>query len=173
VRSDSTLAPLSSLTVFGREPRFHAVRLRYENNSLHGEIARPAEYGGKQEINLDLPPTTQDYFVVPHFLRARSLHLNETISFPIFDFRQMRVDQARAWVAKREKIRLPAGHFDCHRVEGFSGKLRWIFWIEEKLPHRIVKQVFPAMEIELELTEWREESISPPETQIRNSAKVH
>ncbi|MGH7491719.1 MAG: DUF3108 domain-containing protein [bacterium] len=156
LRDDSRLQPVSSSTVFGREPRFHAVRLQYSETNLTGEIEQPVEYGGKRAINLALPPATHDYFAVPHLLRARRLQVDEAISFAIFDFRQQRIDLARAWVVKNETVTVPAGDFVCQRVEGFSGKLRWILLIDETFPHRLVKQTFPAMEIELELAGWRD-----------------
>ena len=156
LRDDARLQTVSSNTVFGREPRFHAVRVHYDETSLTGEIEQPVEYGGRRAINLALAPATHDFFAVPHLLRARRLQVHEAISFPIFDFRQHGFDLARAWTVKSENVTVPAGDFVCHRVEGFSGKLRWIFLIDEAFPHRLVKQIFPAMEIELELAGWQE-----------------
>jgi hypothetical protein len=173
LRHDSALRPLASQTVFGREPRFHAVLVKYDETGLHGQIEQPAEFGGTHEINLALPPGTHDGFAVPHLMRARPLQLNEAISFPIFDFRQQRVDLARVWVVKNETVAVPAGDFVCHRMEGFSGKLRWIFFVDAEFPHRLVKQVFPGMEIEMDLVEWQATDSAVREAQKASSLKLH
>ncbi len=153
LRNDSTLQPLSSTTVFSNSNRFHTVRLNYGADVVAGQIHQPVEYGGLQEIQQELAGGSHDFFAVPYLLRAHALAPNQAFIFPIFDFRQKKVDRARAWVAKKETVAAPAGEFACYRVEGFSGELRWIFLLEEKFPHRLVKQIFPALEIELELVE--------------------
>ena len=173
LRGDSTLRPLTSCTVFSRDNHFHTVRLNYHGASVSGRIEQPAEYGGSREINLRLAAEAQDYFAVPYLLRAQPLHLHQAISFLIFDFRQQRVDLARAWVAKKETVVTPAGNFECHRLEGFSGKLRWILLREEKFPNRIIKQIFPALEIELELVEVGANAGAPEAPASRSSLKLN
>lgn len=173
LRSDSTGRPLSSHTVFGREPRLRAVRLQYDETSVTGQIEQPAEYGGFEEINCFSGRVTHDFFAVPHLLRGRLLRVHETHVFPIFDFRQRRIVAARAWVAKMEPITVPAGKFNCFRIEGFSGKLRWIVWIDEKFPHRIAKQIFPGMEVEFDLVEFKPAAGAAGEAPRSSSQNLH
>ncbi len=172
LRHDAALRPLSSHTVFGKADRFYSVQLNYDDAAVSGQIDQPAEYGGKREIEAALVPATQDFFAVPYLLRARSLQTAEAISFPIFDFHQGRSARARAWVVRMETVSVPAGDFACHRVEGFSGKLRWIFLIEERFPHHLVKQVFPAMEIEMELIAVQETAGPTPNAAQNSTLKL-
>ena len=139
LRQEAGLRPVSSHTVFGNDDRFHTVHLKYEAHAVTGQIDQPAEFGGNRVIAVALAPAAQDFFAVPYVLRARALRPQEMITFPIFDFHQVRGVQLRGWVVRKEAVTVPAGEFDCYRVEGFSGKLRWIFLIEENFPHQIVK----------------------------------
>jgi hypothetical protein len=153
LRDDATLAPLSSHGVVSRDSRVQEVRLRYEAGRVTGEWLQPASLGGNHEIALALEPGTHDLEAVPQLLRASDLIVGRVIAFPIYNALQNQIERARGWVVKLEEVQAPAGKFNCYRVEGFSGRLRWILFIAADFPRHVIKQILPGSDLMLELVE--------------------
>ncbi len=153
VRKDSTLQPLASHTVMMKESYSQEIQLQYSLGNVSGEVFQPEKLGGRQRVGALLAAKTQDYYIVPYFLRSCALQENEVIKFPVYEALRNQVELARGWVVKLEEIEVPVGKFACYRVEGFTGKLRWILYFDKEFPHRLIKQKFPALRIETELIE--------------------
>jgi len=153
VRKDSTLHPLASHTVMMKESYSQEIQLQYSYGNVSGEVFQPEKLGGRQRVSALLSAKTQDYYIVPYFLRSCALQVNEVIKFHVYEPLRNHVELARGWVVKLEEIEVPVGKFACYRVEGFTGKLRWILYFDKEFPHRLIKQKFPALRIETELLE--------------------
>ena len=153
LRDDATLAPLSSHIVISRDSRVQEVRLRYEPGRVTGEWLQPAGLDGNHEIALALETGTHDLEVVPQLLRASDLIVGRVIAFPIYNALQNQIERVRGWVVKLEEVQAPAGKFNCYRVEGFSGKMRWILFIAADFPRHVIKQILPGSDLMLELVE--------------------
>lgn len=151
VRKDSTLQSVSSHTVMVKEKFFQEIQLQYESAKVSGRVLQSERLGGPREVNATLATKTQDYFIVPYVLRSCVLQMNTVFKFPVYDALRDRVELARGWVAKTEEVEVPAGKFYCYRMEGFTGKLRWILYFDTEFPHRLIKQKWPALQIESEL----------------------
>ena len=153
VRKDSTLTPTASHTVMTNASLSQEIQLQYEANKVNGAILQPDRLGGAQEVSVSFNARTQDYYIVPYFLRSCALQVNAVIKFPVYEALRNRVELARGWVVAFEEIEVPLGKFVCYRVEGFTGRLRWILYFEKDFPHRLIRQKWPALHLESELVE--------------------
>ncbi len=153
VRQDSTLSPRASHTVRSNAGLSQEIQLQYEAGKVTGAIVQPKRLGGAKEVRASFLSQTQDYYIVPYFLRSCALQVNQVIKFPVYEALGNRVELARGWVVKLEEVEVAAGKFVCYRMEGFTGKLRWIFYFDKKFPHRLIKQKLPALHLETELFE--------------------
>lgn len=153
VRKDSTLTPRASHTVMTNASLSQEIQLQYEANKVNGAILQSERLGGAQEVSVSFSASTQDYYIVPYFLRSCALQVNEVIKFPVYEALRNRVELARGWVVALEELEVPLGKFVCYRVEGFTGRLRWILYFEKDFPHRLIKQKWPALHLESELVE--------------------
>ncbi|MDZ7269672.1 MAG: DUF3108 domain-containing protein [candidate division KSB1 bacterium] len=153
LRADSTLQPLTSHTIVSDEDWTREAHLRYEDRTVNGMVKRPEALGGNLNIHRLLSSGVADVNAVPYLLRASRLAVGRTLTFPIFDALENEETLARAWVVRTEEVSVPAGSFHCYRVEGFSGKARWILLLESTAPHRLIKQILPAAHLSFELVE--------------------
>ena len=153
VRKDSTLTPRASHTVMTNASLSQEIQLQYEANKVSGSVLQFDPLGSVQQVSAALSANTQDYYIVPYFLRSCALQVNEVIKFPVYEALRNRVELARGWVAGLEELEAPLGKFVCYRVEGFTGRLRWILYFEKDFPHRLIRQKWPALYLESELVE--------------------
>jgi hypothetical protein len=129
------------------------IQLEYEAGQVLGAIVQPERLGGEKAVSAGLLPHTQDSYIVPYYLRSCALQVDQVIKFPVYEALHDRVELARGWVAKLEEVEAAAGKFVCYRVEGFTGRLRWIFYFDREFPRRLIKQKWPALSLETELIE--------------------
>jgi len=153
LRADSTLCPLTSQTIVFDDELTREVRLRYHGGAVTGVVKRPEALGGNVTINRRLSPGAADVYAVHYLLRTGGLAVGRTLTLPIFDAMENEETIARAWVVRTEEVSVPAGSFHCYRVEGFSGKTRWILLLESTAPHRLIKQILPTAHLTFELVE--------------------
>lgn len=153
LRADSTLGPVTSHTIVFDDELTREVRLRYDGRAVTGVVKRPEVLGGDVTINRRLSPGAADVYAVHYLLRTGRLAVGRTLTFPIFDAMENEETIARAWVVRTEEVSVPAGSFHCYRVEGFSGKARWILLLESTAPHRLIKQILPTAHLTFELVE--------------------
>jgi hypothetical protein len=153
LRRDSTLQTLSSHTVISRDNKYQEAQLRYHDygGRVVGEVRRPPEFGGWRGVDAELPTGTADSYAIPYLFRSIPLTVGKTFQLPLFNALQNEKGLARGWVARIETVTVPAGHFDCFRVEAFSGNSRLILNIDTQFPHRIIRQITPALEVKSEL----------------------
>ncbi|MDZ7290824.1 MAG: DUF3108 domain-containing protein [candidate division KSB1 bacterium] len=153
LRNDSTLQMLNSHAVITRDNQYHEARLKYHNNGrqITGAVRWPAAFGGTRVIDVELPYSATDIYAVPHLFRATPLALNKTIRFHFFNVLQNEKGLARGWVSRLETVTVPAGSFECFRVEAYAGKTRLILNIDTQFPHRVIRQILPSLEIKFEL----------------------
>jgi hypothetical protein len=153
LRDNTTLQTLASHVVSWRNHQYQQVRLQYLNDGqrVTGEVCRPPEFITPREVDIAFAPGTADIYAVPHLFRAASLAVGRTIRFSHFNALQNESGPARAWVARREIVAVPAGSFECHRLEAHAGSARLILFIDTRFPHRIIEQILPAIDVKLEL----------------------
>jgi len=155
IRDDNSLQPLTSHAVISRDNQYHELQLNYTANGqrVAGEVRRPAEFGGSRVIEVVLPSGAADIYSAPYLFRASSLGVGKILQFPLFNALLNEKSLARAWVAKVETVTVPAGNFDCFRLEAFLGNSRLILNIDTQFPHRLIRQVLPELEVKFELIE--------------------
>ncbi|MDZ7363037.1 MAG: DUF3108 domain-containing protein [candidate division KSB1 bacterium] len=155
IRNDTSLQPLATQAVFSRDNQYHDVQLHYSRDGkrVTGEIRRPPDLGGVCVIDVTFPNAAVDVYAAPHLLRASPLLIGKTIQFPLFNVLQNEKSLARAWVAKIETVTVAAGRFECFRLESFLGNSRLILNIDTQFPHRMIRQILPALQIKFELAE--------------------
>jgi hypothetical protein len=152
-RNDTGLQPLTTRVIISRDTQYHELQLRYDDNGrrVTGEVRRPPEFGGSRVIDLALPSGAADVYAAPHRFRAAPLVIGKTLQFPFFNALQNEEGVARAWVAKVEAVSVPAGNFECFRLEAFLGNSRLILNIDRQFPHRLIRQILPELEVKFEL----------------------
>lgn len=153
LRKDSSLSSHASHTIITKSSLAQEIQLRYDAQQVQGSILRLDKSHEPRKIAAKFSARTEDYYIVPYFFRSCVLKENAVYQFPIYEASRNRVELARGWVVKLEEIEVPVGKFECYRLEGFTGKLRWISFFEKEFPHRLLKQKFPALYLETELVE--------------------
>jgi hypothetical protein len=150
LRDDPTLQTLTSHTVISRDNHYHQFQLQYEHGGgrVTGEIRRPQEF---RIVDATLPAGAADIYAVAPLFRASSLTVGRIIQFPLFNALENETGLARAWIARLETVAVPAGSFECFRLEAFTGNARLILNIDTQFPHRIVRQIVPALDVKFEL----------------------
>lgn len=153
LKKDSTLSSHTSHTVITKSNITQEIQLQYDSRQVRGAVRRADRFEGTQEISATFATKTQDYYIVPYFFRSCVLQESKVIKFPVYEAVRHRVELARGWVVKQEETEVPLGKFTCYRLEGYTGKLRWVLFFDKQFPHRLIKQQFPALYIEAELVE--------------------
>ncbi|MDZ7343562.1 MAG: DUF3108 domain-containing protein [candidate division KSB1 bacterium] len=153
LRYDTTLQTLTSQTTLSRDSRQQQARLQYSDDGTRvtGEVQRPAEFGGQRAVDTELEAGTVDSYAVPYLLRCAPLAVGTNLSLPLFNGLKNEKGLARAWVARIEPVTVPAGQFECFRLEVYAGNTRLILNLATQFPHRIIRQIFPALDVKLEL----------------------
>lgn len=155
MRDDTSLQPLTTQVVISRNNQYHELKLDYRDNGqrVTGAMKRPLELGGTRVVDRALPAGTSDLYLVPHLFRASALAVGKTLQFPLFSGLQNEKSFARAWVSRLESVTVPAGVFACFRLETFVGNSRVIINIDTQFPHRVIRQIFPELDVKFELIE--------------------
>jgi hypothetical protein len=153
LRDDATLQTLTSHTVISRDNQYHQFQLHYTDDSrrVTGEIRRPPQFGGDRVVNMALPTGATDIYAVAPLFRASSLAVGRMIQFPLFNALENETSLARAWIARLEPVTVPAGSYECFRLEAYTGNARLILNIDSQFPHRIIQQIVPSLDVKFEL----------------------
>jgi hypothetical protein len=153
LRDDATLQTLTSHTVISRDNQYHQFKLQYANDGqrVTGEIRRPPQFGGNRVVDMALPAGAADIYAVAPLFRASSLAVGRMIQFPLFNELENETGLARAWIARLDTVAVPAGSFECFRLEAFAGSARLILDIDTQFPHRIIRQIVPSLDVKFEL----------------------
>ncbi len=153
LRDNATLQTLTSHTVISRDNQYHQFQLHYTDNGqrVTGEIRRPPQFGGYRVVDTALPAGAADIYAVVPLFRASSLAVGRMIQFPLFNALENETGLARAWIARLEPVTVPAGSYECFRLEAYTGNARLIINIDAKFPHRIIRQIVPALDVKFEL----------------------
>ncbi len=166
LHKDSVLSSHASHTIITKSSLAQEIQLQYDSLQVRGAILRLDKSNEGRRIFAKFSTRTEDYYIVPYYFRSCVLKENTVIQFPIYEAARNRVELARGWVVKLEEIEVPLGKIECYRLEGFTGKLRWISFFEKKFPHRLLKQKFPALYLETELVEIMPDSSVSMRTQL-------
>jgi hypothetical protein len=153
LRDDPTLRTLTSHAVISRDNQYHQFQLQYDHsrNRVTGKIHRPREFGGNRVVDAALPAGAADIYAVAPLLRASSLAVGRTIQFSFFNALENETGLARAWIARLDTVAVPAGSFECFRLEAFAGNARLILDIDTQFPHRVIQQIMPSLDVKFEL----------------------
>lgn len=147
------LQSLTSHIVVSRDWQDCETQLQYDvtRKRITGSVQQPANLGGSRAIDAELVEGTVDLYALPQLLRATPLTVYQTLQFPIFQARQNKNVLARVWVTRIETVTVPAGTFECYRVEVFIESARWVLNIAAQPPYRIVRQIHPELQVQFEL----------------------
>lgn len=153
LRDNAALQTLTSHTVISRDNQYHQFKLQYANDGqrVTGEIRRPAEFGGYRAVDTALPAGAADIYAVGPLFRASSLAVGRMLQFPLFNALDNETGLARAWIARLELVTVPAGSYECFRLEAYTGDARLILNIDSQFPHRIIRQIVPSLDVKFEL----------------------
>jgi len=151
LRADTTLQPISSYTTITQADQKHTIRLNYKPDRVSGRMELPSALGGDRRIDELIPRGTIDFNAVEFALRASELKVGAVIAFPIYNPQQRGRLTCRATVSRLEEIEVPAGKFRCRRVEVVTGQSKQTYFYDDKLPHRLILQKLPALNVNIEL----------------------
>lgn len=151
VRDDATLQPLRSATTIPSEVRDQLVKVRYDYPQVRGHLDVPVAFGGTREVRTKLQDIRQDWYLIPYLLRASQLALRNYFAFPVYHPLTDSKIMARGWVMRIENVQVPAGEFECFRIDGYSGRQRWIIYLQTAFPQRLIKRVLPGLGVEYQL----------------------
>jgi predicted Zn-dependent peptidase len=115
-----------------------------------GEVSLPAAMGGDRSLDLergDLLLPGMDEFA----MAASSLSEGVRLRIPYLDGTRGTPIQLEARVMGREEVEVPAGTFDCWRVE-VSGAQPLVLYLRAEGPHILVKQEFAGQPVSLVLS---------------------
>lgn len=117
---------------------------------------------GKEDVTTDFDSLTQDVLSALYFVRLFDLKPDTAIYFPVHDIKKSY--PLKVEVQRREKVRVPAGEFDCLVVEPklqsegiFKRKGRIWVWLtndEKKMPVKMESEL-PFGSISANLIEYK------------------
>jgi hypothetical protein len=153
LRDNAKLQTLTSHTIISRDNQYHQFQLHYTDDGqrVTGEIRRPPQFGGYRVVNTALPAGAADIYAVAPLFRASSLAVGRMIQFPLFNALENDTGLARAWISRLEPVTVPAGSYECFRLEAYTGNARLILNIDTQFPHRIIRQIVPSLDVKFEL----------------------
>jgi hypothetical protein len=163
------------------EKRIHEGKYQIEETSLLDQSKRRwktrsyrLDKNIYEEKEGDLPPNALDTFGSLYYVRTLPLIVGQTYTIDVHN--SNKVYPLVVDVLKREKIKVPAGKFDCILVEPFlrgpgifinkGKKLQvWLTADERRIPVRMRCEVFIG-HVSAELIRYQESSASKPDTSL-------
>jgi hypothetical protein len=150
LRDNATLQTLASHAVIWRNNQYQQVRLHITATA----IALPAKFA-TAGIHHAAQGTSFSRRRRRYLRRAASLPRAPwpSANHPVPAFNALQNETARRAPDRApEIVVVPAGNFECYRLEAYAGNARMILCIDTRFPHRIIQQVFPSIDVKLELT---------------------
>ncbi len=127
------------------------VQTRYRKGIAEGEIVRTPSKSKARRFRVAVPDTIIDLGLMRLAVRLAPLDINHVVKFPVLDVREGRVVPGKGWVSRLVEVSVPAGTFLCYRLEMFTGVAQEVDFIEARPPHRLVRQIFPAVDVDIRL----------------------
>jgi len=115
--------------------------VRYRDGRASGEGVTPGAQG-MQNVRYDgvvVPPDVIDDNLLLGLLSYVAWTPNATFTVPVFASGKGVVEQRTFRVAAEEVVSVPLGTFAAYRVEYEGGEAPGTYWIESKLPFRVLK----------------------------------
>ncbi len=128
-----------------------SVTTHYRQGKAEGTIVRQPSKSKPRRFRISVPDSVVDLGLVRLAVRLTPLAVNRVVKFPVLDVREGRVVPGKGWVSRLVDVQVPAGTFRCYRVEMFTGLAQEIDFIEARPPHRLVRQIFPAVDVDIRL----------------------
>ncbi|TVP45526.1 MAG: DUF3108 domain-containing protein [Gemmatimonadales bacterium] len=127
------------------------VQIDVVDGRMIGKASLPAQLGGEREIDEDaeglLLPGMDEWAMA-----AARLEDGTRLRIPYLDVIQGQGTVVEARVVGREEVEVPAGTFDCWRVEVTGEQGTVTLFLRAEGPHILVRQEFPGQPVALELT---------------------
>ncbi len=121
----------------GQESR---TELRYEGSRIRGSTTRLTPSGPESAaLDTTLATAALDDNAVLAILPLLRLQLNTRWTFPVFSGLDRQVRLQTLTVADLEPISIPAGTFDCYRVDLAGGARSISFFVTRSAPHRVIR----------------------------------
>jgi zinc protease len=147
-----TLAPVSvrqAGTVQGQEA---FVRLDYEGTHVRGQARVPGREGPRNlTIDTTLAAGTLDDNQIEAVLTALPLAANARFTFAVYASGEGRVQTLTLAVAGEESATVPAGTFNCWRIDLTGGSQPMTFYVAKDAPFVLVKFEMVGMPVAFEL----------------------
>lgn len=154
-----SLVDVDGLFPWQFQKRLSEGKYRSERKAVF-DYTKGVVYDGRDTVSV--PPFTQDVLSVFYFLRTQPLQVGATV--PIDNYADGKLYPIQVKVLRREKVKVPAGKFDCYVIEpGFrgsgifsqKGKLEvWLTADHRKLLVKMRSQIAVGS-ITLELNKYR------------------
>lgn len=125
----------------------------YSGGRVEGVIRKSGRLQDERHFTHPAPAGLVDSGMLRYVLTLLQLEPNVSIEMPVLDVRDGKLLRARGWVSRIDSVSVPAGRFRCYRVEFFSGFSQEISFVEVDPPHRLVRQLYPGLDVDLRLVE--------------------
>jgi len=148
-----TLAPVSVRQAGAVQGQEVFVRLDYEGMHVRGQARVPGREGPRNlTIDTTLAAGTLDDNEMEAVLSALPLAANARFTFPVYAGGEGRVQSLTLAVAGEESVTVPAGTFNCWRVDLTGGSQPLTFYVAKDAPFTLVKYEMVGMPVAFELT---------------------
>ncbi len=124
---------------------------RYRQGWAEGYYESLPSRRGKIHFRAAVPDTVVDIAMTRLAITLSPLQVGRGLRLRIFDVRKGRLVRAKGWVSRLVDVEVPAGRFRCYRLELFTGLAQEIDFIEARPPHRLVRQLLPAVDVDIRL----------------------
>ena len=149
---------------FLRHPRLAAFRSRFisEKQSAFTEyrermaiirIQQHKPVPKATTLQLQVPEGALDLGVLRLAVTLLPLEVGASIRMQAVDVRKGKLIKVRGFVSRVVEVEVPAGTFSCYRVELFAGLAQEIDLVETRPPHRLIRQIYPAVDIDVRLVQ--------------------
>lgn len=150
-RQEPFLTPLVSEFESQRGKLHTRVRVNYSDSLARGTLSDAGRSDKVQAFTAPMAPGLVDIGLLPLVVSHLPLQVGSPVDFPLLDVRKGRLVRGRGFVSRVVDVDVPAGRFRCYRLELFAGMAREVDFIEVRPPHRLVRQLYPAVDVEVRL----------------------
>ncbi len=128
----------------------------YDQDSVRIQIVTRTRAKGvkeKKTVQLYVPPGAIDLALLRLAITRLPLDVGRSVQMQVVDLREGKLINARGFVSRLTRVTVPAGTFECYRLELFVGLAREIDFIEAQPPYRLIRQIYPAVDIDIRLVQ--------------------
>lgn len=125
--------------------------LQFADGRVTGTAQLPPQAGREQTVDAEVVQGTLLPGMDEYVLAVADLPEGETLTLPVFNPLSGSATSVTYTVTGTETVTVPAGEFSTYRVEVSGGPQPMVLYLQQELPHLVVKQELVGLPVTIEL----------------------